>query len=117
MVNAGTIPNTNPPGVPLAWKPITYIDGFTYEQLGDQLVCQPRTDIPGDHTQPSTPEVAQTDVVNVPQGDTRPVGSIVSGLELLNMGASAGEVGTPGSRWKKCEKGGPFGVWRWYQRQ
>lgn len=117
MVNAGTVPNTDPPTPPLAWIPFTQADGYTYEQQGTALVCEARTDIPDDHTKHAPVEVAQLSAINVPPGDKRPVGTVISGVELMMAGADPREVGTPGSRWKKTEQGGPWGTWRWYARQ
>lgn len=116
MVEAGIIPNTNPPTVPMGWEPYTQADGFTYERLGTTPVCAARTDIPDDHTQQKPVEIAPIDQINIPPGDTRPTSSIVTGLQLLTMGANPAEIGSPGSRWEKRERGGPWGVWRWYQR-
>ena len=115
-VEAGKRDNKNPPPVPAGYNAVTGASGFAYPELGSLPVTLPRTDIPADYSHPTTIAVGLLDVINVPLGDPRVTGSVANGAALISQGASAAEVGDPMSIWIKMERGGPFGVWRWYQR-
>lgn len=115
-VESGKRDNLNPPSVPLSWIPFTYPDGFTYEVLGATPVQSPRSDIPVDHSQQAEVIPGELDAINVPPGDSSTVGTIISGVALMDLGANPREIGSPGSSWKKSARGGPFGLWQWYQR-
>lgn len=102
-VLAGKIDNTNPPLPPSGYRLAIGMDGFTYPEMGTQLVTQPRTDIPEDHSKPFVLALPEPDHVrNVPKGDTMPVGYIA--------------VDPQGQRWQKQSSVTPFGVAYFYQR-
>ena len=114
-VEAGKRPNTNPPFVPIEWIPQTFSDGFTYEVMGINPVQSPRP-VPSDHSESETHTPGEIDAINAPAGDRTLVGAIISGAALEALGADGREIGSPGSRWRKAAKNGPFGTWVWYQR-
>ena len=81
---------------------MTSQDGFAFPELGPDLVCEPRADIPADYSKPQVvalPEPAH--IRNVPPGDTTPEGFVVI---------------ADGQRWQKQSSVTPFGVAYFYQR-
>lgn len=114
-VEAGKRDNLNPPSVPIEWIPKTFPDGFTYEVPGTKPVQSARP-VPADHSQPDVHVPSEIDAINVPPGDTTAVGTILSGVALMDLGADPREIGSPGSQWKRTDRGGPFGTWRYYAR-
>lgn len=116
MVDAGTIDNTNPPKPPARYDVAPDETGFSYPKRSDPpvAVCEMPA-IPEDRSKPAVIASGLTDRVNMPRGDTHKVGDVVSGAELIALGANPAEIGDPQSTWR-CERAGPFGVWRWYER-
>jgi hypothetical protein len=114
-VDAGKRDNKNPPVPPKAWISVLQGDGYTYETVGTVPICD-MPPIPVDRSAPAVVEKSLLDVINVPVGDTKITGNIAEGAYLIALGAATAEVGDPKSIWVKMERGGMFGVWRWYQR-
>ena len=101
-VLAGRIDNSNPPKPPAGYDVATGPDGFAWPALGSTPVAE-MPPIPEDHSKPQVkaqPEPGT--VMNVPQGDTMPVGYIA--------------VAPDGSRWQKQASPTPFGVAYFYAR-
>lgn len=117
-VEAGKIPNTNPPLPPLGWIIEEQPDGFWYEVTGDQPIVARRTDIPADRTQQQIVEVGQVDIVSVPLAymNRHLAGHVVTGAELVAIGIAAAAVGDPKSMWMRGERSTPFGIARFYVR-
>lgn len=116
-VRAGKRSNQSPPTPPNMWTTFTDSKGFDWPTIPAVYtpVCSVPP-IPEDNTAPKPHEVGEANRVNVPANDSTPTGTIIDGIDLLRMGASPFEVGSPTSRWQKMSQGGPWGVWRWYER-
>ena len=118
QVSSGRIDNTNPPRPPNAYV-VSYFDDPTtgpgsngpyqehaiqwpYPVQGDKPVCEipPVPQVAKAAVSPVLPEPDQ--VRNVPEGDTLPVGFIMTAPD--------------GSRWQKHSSRTPFGVAYYYQR-
>ena len=105
-VLAGRIDNMQPPQPPPAWKlSAPNADGFVFYEPGKDgdPVVTPLPPIPEDHSKPqSRTQPEPTTVMNVPQGDTMPVGFIA--------------VAPDGTKWQKQASPTPFGVAYFYAK-